>query len=77
VKANRVRVDKPLRLGIDAAGTPGHAGSCASDVPARVRITQSGSDFAVVEVTCSCGKVIQVRCEYAPADAAVAGGKPA
>jgi hypothetical protein len=30
-----------------------------------VRIAESNSEFAVLEITCSCGSKINVRCEYA------------
>jgi hypothetical protein len=63
LKANRVRLEEPLRLSIDGTGTPGHRPA----MPPRVRIAESSPEFAVLEVTCSCGKVIHVRCEYAPA----------
>jgi len=66
LKANRVRLEEPLRLSIDGAGMPGRAGSCPSGAP-RVRVAQSNPEFAILEVTCGCGKVIHVRCDYAAA----------
>ena len=75
VKANQVRLEEPVRLSIGGTSTPQHPGTAATDVPARIRVTQSNPDFAVLEVICSCGRVIQVHCEYAHAGAAaVAGG---
>ena len=67
LKANRVRLEEPLRLSIDGTGTAGHAGSHRPGTPSRVRIAQSNAEFAVLEVTCACGKVIHVRCDYAAA----------
>ena len=29
-----------------------------------MRILQSESEFSVIEVTCSCGESLQLRCEY-------------
>jgi len=67
LKANRVRLEEPLRLSIDGTGTPGHTGSHRPPVQPRVCIAESNAEFVVLEVTCSCGKVVHVRCEYAPA----------
>ena len=65
LKANRVRLEEPLRLSIDGTETPGRAGSCQSGTQSRVRVAQNNPEFAVLEVTCACGKVIHVRCDYA------------
>ncbi len=67
LKANRVRLEEPLRLSIDGTGTVGHTGSHRPGTPSCVRIAQSNAEFAVLEVTCACGKVIHVRCDYAAA----------
>ncbi len=72
LKANRVRLEEPLRLSIDGMGTAGHAGSHRPQTQPHVRIAQSNAEFAVLEVTCSCGKVIHVRCDYAAAPQAPA-----
>ena len=65
LKADRVRLEEPLRLSIDGTGTPGHAGSHRPGVQPHVRIAQSNAEFAILEVTCACGNVIRVRCDYA------------
>ncbi len=67
LKGNRVRLEEPLRLSIDGMETPGRAGSCQSGTQPRVRVAQNHPEFALLEVTCACGKVIHVRCEYATA----------
>lgn len=64
LKANRVRLEEPVQLSIDGTGTPGHAGSHRPQTQSSVRIAQSNPEFAVLEVTCACGKVIHVRCDY-------------
>lgn len=35
----------------------------------QVRIVESESDFSVIEITCSCGESMHLRCEYAAAKA--------
>jgi hypothetical protein len=77
LKANRVRLEEPLRLSIDGTGTAGHAGSHRPGVQPRVRIAQSNAEFAVLEVTCTCGSVTHVRCEYAAANVVPAPAGPA
>jgi hypothetical protein len=67
LKANRVRLKEPLRLSIDSTGHAGRAVSHQPGTPSRVRIAQSNTEFAVLEVTCACGMVIHVRCDYAAA----------
>jgi hypothetical protein len=72
LKADRVRLEEPLRLNMNGTGTPEHAGSHRPAVQPRVRIAQSRPDFAILEVTCACGKVTHVRCEYGHPDAGAA-----
>jgi hypothetical protein len=69
LKASRVRLEEPVRLSIDGTGTPGHAGAHRPRMKARVCLVESNAEFAVLEVTCACGEVIHVRCEYAAANA--------
>jgi len=75
LKANQVQLEEPVRLSIGGTSTLHHSGAAAAEAPARVHVAESNADFAVLEVTCSCGKVIHVHCEYARAgDAPVPGG---
>jgi hypothetical protein len=76
LKANQVRLEEPVRLSIGGMSATHHPGADATEAPARIRVTESNADFAVLEVTCSCGKVIQVHCEYAHAGAAPVPGGP-
>jgi hypothetical protein len=34
----------------------------------KVRIAQKGNDFAIIEVACGCGEMIQIKCNYAGAN---------
>ena len=36
-------------------------------VEPQVRILQSESEFSVIEITCSCGETMHLRCEYTAA----------
>jgi len=46
---------------------PQASGSPATSAPARIRIAENHPEYALVEMTCSCGKITYVRCDYAPA----------
>lgn len=68
LKNNQVQLAGSRQLHIDAGlGTestkPQH-----DSKPARIRIAETDAEFALLEVTCSCGQVTLVRCEYATAN---------
>jgi hypothetical protein len=64
LKADEVAFDDPLHLGLDpAAPTHGADSRCVSSSP-RVRIAENYPEYAVIEVTCTCGKTTYIRCEY-------------
>lgn len=68
LRASEVQFQGPLRLGLDATSRPEpKAQSATQHAPAqaRVRITENHPEFALVELTCSCGKTTYVRCDYA------------
>jgi hypothetical protein len=69
LKANEVKLAGPLQLSLDPATTPQTAGSPGPSAPARIRIAENHPEYALLEVTCSCGKTTLVRCDYAPAPA--------
>jgi hypothetical protein len=67
LKADEVIFDSPFHLGFDPAA-PGRDGRppCVSDGPS-VRVAQNGPEYAVLEVTCACGKTTYIRCDYGAA----------
>jgi hypothetical protein len=70
LKANQVALDGPLHLGLDPGGrSPGADPQCAS-ASASARVAQNHPEYAVIEVTCACGKTTYIRCEYAAANPA-------
>ena len=54
------------RFHLDARQTPQGSGRKKNGA-AQVRIVEKHPEFAVVEVTCSCGEKTEIRCEYADA----------
>ena len=67
LKASQVQFVGPLQLGLTSDGVPQTGGLSGDATPARIRIAESHAEYALVEVTCSCGRTTYVRCEYAPA----------
>ena len=67
LKADEVTFNDPLPLDLESARS--HDGP-PPDLSARpqVRITQNHAQYAVLEVTCSCGQKIHVRCDYGVAN---------
>lgn len=59
IRKQSVEMCGPKRL--DAA-----AATATSEPVAEVaaRIVEQHDDFAVIEVTCSCGRTVQIRCGY-------------
>ena len=50
----------------DAGGTsqnPANASKTVSRAP-QVRIVENNPEYAIVEITCSCGVKTQVQCDY-------------
>jgi len=68
LKAQEVTLDDPFELSIDR-GAPSRdtPPRCASSGP-TVRVTQSHAEYAVLEVICSCGRKVHVRCDYGTAN---------
>jgi hypothetical protein len=68
LKAREVQWQGSLRLDLDPKAAPGASASPHASAPARIRIAENHAQYALVEVTCSCGKTTFVRCEYAKPD---------
>ena len=67
LKAAQVALSDPLRLSLDPAAPAGGEAAQPGAAAPRVRLVQNHPEYAVIEVTCSCGKTTQVRCDYAAA----------
>jgi hypothetical protein len=64
LKKQDVELQGQYRLDVGQAGSlPAETGS----VPKQARILENHPEYAVIEVTCSCGTKMVLRCEYAGA----------
>lgn len=69
LKADQVACEGPLQLSLDPTALPAcHKPRSVATGPS-VRIVQNHAQYAVVEVTCRCGRTTYVRCDYAAAEA--------
>ena len=69
LKASDVKVEGTFTLDLSPveAGAPKQTSTAL--VEPQVRIVKSESDFSVIEITCSCGEKLSIRCDYAAAKA--------
>ena len=65
LKANQVKLQGQCRLDIGhSSPTPAPKPRPALAAP-QVRIVENNDQYAVMEITCSCGTKTHVRCDYA------------
>ena len=69
LKADNVKMEGQFQLGLNqaAAGPQPKSRSTAVAEP-MAHIVENYPEFAVVEVTCSCGEKVRLKCEYAGTD---------
>ncbi len=72
LKASEVKLEGNFCLDVtqNSAGQPRPAGTAL--VTPQARITENHPEFAVIEITCSCGTKLHLRCEYADGSSAAA-----
>jgi len=65
LKGKNVEFQGQLKVGINQPGTTGNpAAQNVSASAGHARIIETNTDFAVIEVTCPCGNVLKLKCEY-------------
>lgn len=67
LKAHEVAFRDPFHLDLGPAVLPAGDEPPADVAGPSVRIAQNHPQYAVIEVTCSCGKTTYIRCEYGEA----------
>ena len=70
LKADNIKIEGQFQLALDqsAMGPPSGQASTSTDTPSAC-IVENHPEFAIVEITCSCGTKTRLKCEYAGADA--------
>lgn len=71
LKAGQVQWQGSFRLDLHPKAAPAAGAACGA-AQTRIRIAENHPQYALVEVTCSCGKTTLVRCEYTQSDGATA-----
>jgi len=64
LKADEVSFRDPFHLDLDPAVPPAGTEAPPAMAGPSVRIAQNHPEYAVIEVTCACGKTTYIRCEY-------------
>jgi hypothetical protein len=64
LKSDDVEVEGRLHLDLGAAGPSTPNGRNAAVGITKVRILENQNEYAVMEVTCSCGRKTVIRCDY-------------
>ncbi len=77
LKADEVTFEGPLQLTIDPPTTHGCQRAEPASAGPSVRIAQNQANFAVLEVTCPCGRTTYVRCDYATGNPSAGSEGPA
>ena len=66
LKADEVAFEGQFQLDASKGGSNAPKDGAPAVVAPGARIIESNSEFAVIEITCSCGRTTRLRCEYAP-----------
>jgi len=67
LKADEVAFRDPFHLDLHPAALPAGPEPRSASTGPSARIVQTHPQYAIIEVTCPCGKMTYVRCEYAEA----------
>ena len=65
LKADDVTFEGQFQLDVTNTGPTVPKGKNMASIVPSANIIESNSDFAVIEITCSCGRITRLRCEYA------------
>jgi len=65
LKKDAVTVEGQRHLDVAGSGTNMQQGRAAVAGAPQAKIVENSSEFAVIEVTCSCGRKSHIKCQYA------------
>jgi hypothetical protein len=69
IKASDIKIEGKFTLDLVPIEPGSSKQTATALVEPQVRIVESKPEFSVIEITCSCGEKMSLRCEYAPAPA--------
>ena len=64
IKASDIKLEGQFRLDATQTSQGTREGKNVATTTPQVCIAENNPDFAVIEITCSCGTKTYVRCEY-------------
>ena len=64
IKSSDIKIEGQFQLGLEKAETSTAGNNNNSNTIAEARVVESSVDFAVLEITCSCGSKTHVKCEF-------------
>lgn len=67
LKESEVKVEGQFTLDVMQTEQNSSKKTSTEQVEPQVRILQSEPEFSVIEITCSCGESMNLRCEYTAA----------
>lgn len=69
LKKERIKVSGKTLLaargGISAANTGSAVASAGVSVPQEAKVIESNTEYAIIEIVCSCGQKMHIQCNYA------------
>lgn len=67
MKSDDFKLEGQFHLDIAQAGLDSPKQTMPASSAPKIRMLENHPEYAVIEVTCSCGTIISIRCEYADA----------
>ena len=75
LKGSSVKLEDPFQLDAGEIAPGSAKGKNGASAIPQVNIVENQPEFAVIEVTCSCGTKTYIRCEYAAAEPLAEGSQ--
>jgi hypothetical protein len=67
LKSNDVKLEGQYHLDATQLQTGMLKEECSVSAPPQVQVVESYPEFAIIEISCSCGTKTRLKCEYAEA----------
>ena len=65
LKSNDVKLEGQFQLDVTKAGSGMPGQQVAASSTPQVRVVENNPEYAVIEVTCGCGRKMSLQCDYA------------